>query len=281
MSRSSLQRFHIPSYNRNAVIQLVALSGLGFVAVRLVWITLIVYAVPQARAFALTFEYVGIADLPRIQERWWTVFTYAWCHRGFWDWLSNMLWLFCFGNVVQNLVGYKQIIPLYVYGTMIGGLAFTLAQLFPGTQLAAGSLFMGANAGIFGIMCAALTLSPGYRIYLSDYFSVPLALLAAIFTLLTLISVPLHVPLIAMMLSAGLSGFVYVKLLRSGYQPGAWAYAVFQRMDQKFSPEEKPRNVRIKSKQEEVIDQILDKINEHGYNSLSEQEKQTLHEASR
>lgn len=281
MSRSSLQRFHIPSYNRNAVVQLVALSGLGFVAVRLVWITLIVYAVPQAQAFALTFEYVGIADLPRIQERWWTIFTYAWCHRGFWDWLSNMLWLFCFGNVVQNLVGYKQVIPLYLYGTILGGLAFTLTQLFPAAQLPAGTLFMGANSGIFGIMCAALTLSPGYRIYLSDYFSVPLAALAAVFTLLMLISVPLQPALIAMMLSAGLSGFIYVRLLRSGYQPGAWAYTVFQRMDKKFSPQEQPKITRIKSKQEELIDQILDKINEQGYNSLSEQEKQLLREASR
>ncbi|MGC4058704.1 MAG: rhomboid family intramembrane serine protease [Chitinophagaceae bacterium] len=264
------------------MIQLIAFSGLGFVAVRLVWITMIVYAVPQARAFALTFEYVGIADLPRIQERWWTIFTYAWCHRGFWEWLSNMLWLFCFGNVVQNLVGYKQIIPLFLYTTIMGGLAFTLTQLFPSALLPAGSLVMGAHAGIFGIMCAALTLSPSYRIYLSDYFGVPLAGLAALFTLLMLLSVPLTPANITMLLTAGLTGFVYVKLLQNGFQPGAWAYTVFHRMDRKLSPSEAPyKPKRIKSPQEEIIDRILDKINEHGYDSLSPDEKKQLREASR
>lgn len=279
--RSSIQKFHIPSYNRNAVIQLIAFSGVGFVAVHLVWITLIVYAVPEQRSFELTFEYIGMGNLHRIGERWWTILTYGWCHRGFWEWLSNMLWLYCFGNVVQNLVGYKQIIPLFVYSILAGGLAYTGIQFIPAAMLPDGALALGAQAGIVGLMSAALTLSPKYRIYLSEYFSVPLLLLSGVFTLLMLLNTDFKIANITLLLAGAVSGIVYIRLLQKGYQPGAWAYRLFHKMDTTFSPKESYRPVQDKTIREQDIDRILDKINERGYDALSKTEKQQLRETNR
>ncbi|MBL7713182.1 MAG: rhomboid family intramembrane serine protease [Chitinophagaceae bacterium] len=280
-ARSSLQKFHIPAYDRNAVIQLIAFSGVGFVAVHLVWITLIVYAVPELRSFQLTFEYVGMGNLELISKRWWTVFTYGWCHRGFWEWLSNMLWLYCFGNVVQNLVGYKQVIPLFIYSILAGGLAFTGVQLIPAALLPDTSLVMGAHAGIIGLMAAALTLSPKYRVFLSDYFSIPLALLAVIFVLLMLLNMDLNIANISLLAASGLTGFVYIRLLQSGYQPGAWAYKLFKKMDKTFDPRQPYKPIKNKSAREQNVDRILDKINEKGYNALTKAEKESLREAGR
>ncbi len=279
--RSSFQKFHIPAYNRNAVVQLIAFSGVGFIAVHLVWITLIVYAVPEQRSHELTFEYIGLGNLNRISERWWTLLTYGWCHRGFWEWLSNMLWLYCFGNVVQNLVGYKQIIPLFVYSILAGGLAFAGIQFLPAAMLPDGTLLMGAQAGVIGLMAAALTLSPKYRIYLSEYFSVPLLLLAGVFVLLMLINSDLKIANLGMLAGAAITGFAYIKLLQTGYQPGAWAYRMFKKMDSTFSPKETYKPMRNKSAREQDIDRILDKINDRGFESLSKSEKDLLRETNR
>jgi membrane associated rhomboid family serine protease len=279
--KSSIQKFHIPPYNRNAVIQLIAFSGVSFVAVHLVCITLIVYAVPESRAYQLTFEYVGMGTLNRISHRWWTVFSYGWCHRSFWEWLSNMLWLYCFGNVVQNLLGYKQIIPIFVYSILFGGLAFAGIQFFPSATLNDTTLVMGAQAGVFGLMAAALTISPKYRIYLSEYFSVPLMLLAGIFTVLMVVNSDFQLTNIAMLLAAAVVGVVYIKLLQSGYQPGAWAYKWYTKMDASFSPKENYKPIKDKTEREKLVDKILDKINEKGYEALSKSEKDILKETNR
>ena len=279
--RSSIQRFHIPAYNRNAVIQLIAFSGVGFVAVHLVWITLIVYAVPEQRSFELTFEYIGMGNLDRLAERWWTILTYGWCHRSFWEWLSNMLWLYCFGNVVQNLIGYKQIIPLFVYSILVGGLAFASIQFLPAATLPAGTLVMGAQAGIIGLMSAALTLSPKYRIYLSEYFSVPLLLLSVVFVLLMMLNTNITIANITLLVTAAVTGFVYIKLLQSGYQPGAWAYRMFHKMDNTFSPKQSYKPMQNRTATEQNIDRILDKINEQGYDALTKAEKEQLRQTSR
>ncbi|MDI9319171.1 MAG: rhomboid family intramembrane serine protease [Phycisphaerales bacterium] len=279
--KSSIQRFHIPQYNRNAVVQLIAISGVGFVSVRLVWITLIVYAVPELRSFQLTFEYVGMGSLPRIGERWWTIFTYAWCHRGFWEWVSNMIWLYCFGNVVQNLIGYKQIIPIFIYSILAGGLAYTGFQFLPAALVPSNVLFMGAQAGIVGLMAAALTLSPKYRIYVNDYFSIPLLLLAVVFLLLMLLNSRFDIAPISLLFAGAISGFTYIKFLQNGYQPGIWAYQIFQKLNKKFSPKEEIKNLKSKTAREETIDKILDKINERGYNALTKSEKDLLRDTNR
>lgn len=279
--KSTFQRLPIPSYDRNAVIQLIAFTGLGFVAVHLVWITLIVYEVPEARAAQLTFEYVGMGNAEMVGERWWTVFTYTFCHHGFWEWLSNMLWLYAFGNVVQNLIGYKQIIPLYVYGVIFAGLAFMAVQFLPNAALPSTTLLMGAQGGILALMAAAITLSPKYRLYLSEYFSVPLLLLAGIFLALMLINSNFQIPHLSFIAVSIAVGFVYIKLLQSGFQPGAWAYRIYNKIDKAVNPKDLKETRKRTIPQDVAVDEILDKVNENGFHSLSEKEKDFLRSASR
>jgi membrane associated rhomboid family serine protease len=292
MGKQGFRKFQIPTYNRNAVIQLVAANGVGFVAVKLVWITLIIYAVPIPRAHELTFDYIGIANLAVIKERWWTVLSYGWCHRGFWEWLSNMLWLYCFGSVVQSLIGYKQIIPLFVYGIILGGLAFAGVQLIPMALLPVGTLVMGAQAGIMALMAAAITLSPKYRVYLSDYFSIPLMFLAALFVALMLLNTAMNIASITMLLAGAFMGFVYIKILQAGYKPGEWVYRFYDKMDTALTPSEqinkhRNRNAVLQANgsskvvtSQQKIDQLLDKINQKGYDGLTAEEKELLKKAS-
>jgi hypothetical protein len=101
----------------------------------------------------------------------------------------------------------------------------------------------------------------------------------------------------ALFLVAGgsLMGFVYVRLLKGGYQPGIWVYAMFDKLNRWAEPDENTirgrKNVRRnevmhsfepkQTAQQKKIDDILDKINQKGYDSLTQEEKDILIKASK
>ena len=51
----------------------------------------------------------------------WGIFTYMFVQDGFWHILWNMLALYWFGQILQDLIGKTKILPLYIYGGIFGG----------------------------------------------------------------------------------------------------------------------------------------------------------------
>jgi len=296
MSRPSISRkIFLAEYKNNAVLHLIAASGVGFIGVQLVWISMIVFATPRAVASHLVFSNVALSDIHTIRHHLWTLITYNWSHFGFWEWISNMLWLYCFGNVVQSLVGYRQIIPLFVYSSFTGAVAFTLVQLIPGAVYPEGGMIMGAQAGIVGIMIASITLAPKYRVYFGEYFSVPQLVIAGLFLFLVLLNTGMNITALTMFAGSAFMGFFYIILLRAGFRPGEWIYIWFDKMGNMLEPDERgalrkkaeKRNTilnahpRDKSRvSQQRIDHILDKINEKGYHSLTREEQEILRQSS-
>ena len=78
-------------------------------------------------------------------------------------------------------------------------------------------------------------------------------------------------------------GFIYIRLLRSGYRPGQWMYSIGSRLESSVTPKGDGKQVRnrgsriipMQSRQER-IDELLDKINQKGYKSLSQEERDFL-----
>jgi hypothetical protein len=99
-----------------------------------------------------------------------------------------------------------------------------------------------------------------------------------------------------MLLGGGFTGFGYIKLLQSGYRPGIWMYQFVAKVEGLVTPNENSMNNKMKSKRNAIlskefnagtqqlsqkrVDDILDKINQKGYGSLSEQEKEILKRAA-
>ena len=290
--RSALS--YIPGFNNNAVIQLIIFSGVAYVILALTWAVIrIVY--PDEQNFHLYFmPLVSLPALANFKTHIWTLFTYGWfVYPGkFWDLFSNMLWLYCFGSVVQFLVGYRQVIPIFVYSTFVGGVVYLLAQFIPGVAQLSGKL--GQEAGGMGLAFASVALSPKYRLYLTEYFSLPLAVVAGVFVMLMVFSTGFMLPSLLLLVGGAISGVLYVQLLRSGYRPGAWMYLMAGKIEGLVTPNEnitwqKTGNKRkaVLSKNthqnnevtQKVIDDLLDKINQYGYNSLTEEEKNILKRA--
>src|SRR4051812_13835933 len=127
--------FRIPGYSHNAVLQLIVATGVGFVLYHAARVSLIVFGVPGPTAQGRVMQFLAMPPLAEFPRHAWTILTYGWVHDGFMEWLSNMIWLFTFGNVVQNLVGYRQVIPTFIYGTIAGGLFCLGAQFIPGLSI--------------------------------------------------------------------------------------------------------------------------------------------------
>lgn len=293
--RSALS--YIPGLTNNAVLKLIIFSALLYVMLALTWaVILLVYQTDNNfnQYFIPNF---ALPLLSGLKSHWWTILTYGWLHypHGFWELLSNMLWLYCFGSVVQMLVGDKQVIPLYAYSLLTGGLFYLAGQLMPGALGACPPYILGSRAGLMGFAAAAMTLTPKYRFYLTETFSIPLVVVAGIFVVLMIFGSGFYLPVILMLVGGGLMGFWYIKLLQSGYRPGGWMYNLMGKMESMVTPDEnaewekhnKRRNKALDNMEarhgisQKRIDEILDKINQKGYNSLSAEEKDTLMRAGK
>lgn len=297
MNISSYRRnspFSINRYSHNAVLQLIIATGIAYCMFQAVRVTMIVFGQPAAAAQNMVLPFVALPPIQDFLQHFWTVFTYGWFHNGFMEWVSNAIWIFVFGNVVQNLVGYKQVIPTFFYATIVGGLFCVGIQFIPGIPAIPPA--MTAVGGIMALAAASLTVAPKFRYYLGENFSIPLVVVVGIFVVLTLVSFSSKLPMLAMCGGGALTGWAMMKLVQKGFHPGGWMYAISGALNGSMIPQaERNKNHRSGSQQKTypisrketakddrlTVDEILDKINQRGYNSLTAREREILVKASK
>lgn len=294
----------ISNYGHNALIQLIAASAVGFILAYAMYIIILVISPGQKIAVngvqqLVTFDnaispYISLQSFSVFIHKPWILITYAWAHSGFLNLLSNMLWLYCFGSVVQSLVGYKEIIPLYILSYILSGCLYLgTTALWP--QIAGSTSALGALPATISFAFAAITLAPKYKFYIGDRFSIPLWLVLSIFLLLNVLNFSSgNYSMMILCAAAALTGFIYIQLLRAGNRPGVWLYRSGNKVQGWFTPDEFNeeqhhkkrmetfRQIQSKSKStEDSVDTLLDKINQKGYDSLTAEEKEILIRASK
>ncbi|MFT4153255.1 rhomboid family intramembrane serine protease [Parafilimonas sp.] len=230
----------------------------------------------------------------------WTLITYMFAHNSIWYLISSLLWLWCFGYILQDLAGNSKLFPIYLYGGFFGGLCFIItANLIPVVHAnAAGIYIMGAGTSVMAIAIAATTLSPNFRIFPMLSGGIPLWLLTVIFAAIDLSTIGLsHSGAVAIShIVAGATGFFFVYQLKHGRDPGKWMIDLANWINDLFNPEKKynaPGHQQVYYKatkkpfekmphfSQQKLDEILDKINEQGYHLLTEEEKEFLKKASK
>jgi len=284
----------LPGYSTNAALQLIIASGVGYVAFLFTAVCFQAFGHYRfEEAVHTILPYIALPSKDAFLSAPWTLLTYGWSHYGFWEWVSNMIWLYCFGGIVQMLVGHREVIPLFMYSLIAAGAVYLLGQYIPAFAVPDTAYVLGAQAGVTALAVAALTLSPKYRLYLNPTFSVSLPLLAGIFAVLLLLRTNLQPPALLMLTGGGLAGYLYIRLLRAGYRPGRWIYRLYGGMERLFTPDEEQREKRHRRRNEVLqrmheskqgitqrrIDELLDKIGQHGYESLTKEEKEALRRA--
>ena len=231
----------------------------------------------------------------------WLVFTHMFTHIGLFHMIFNMLVLYWFGRIAGDLLGDHRMLPLYIFSGLTGALFYLISAPF---FYPAGSTLHGASGAIMGIVAAAGMTAPDYQMRLLLFGDVRLKYI--VFGLLVIYLVSL----LGMDNAGGQMahfggaafGFFYVHMLRQGSD----LTLGFRRMVNYFTrPKRKPvqiakRRVPIEVRQrtgtrqrdvqappspsfmdyQERLDFILEKIKKSGFDSLSEDEKKFLHDAS-
>lgn len=223
----------------------------------------------------------------------WTLITHMFVHQGFWHIAWNMLMLYWFGRIVGDLIGDRKILPLYFAGGIFGALFY----LFFANILGWHGIAFGASAAVMTFVVAAGFLAPEYNMRLLLLGDVKLKYIALGLVLLDLVMISesnntggriAH-------LGGALFGGLYIYFLRDGtdllsfikLNTGTHQSRSTDRRtpmevvhSHKNNPQPTTRIKRDESLQEK-IDEILDKINAYGYDSLSEEDKEILFRASK
>lgn len=215
----------------------------------------------------------------------WTLITHMFLHLSFFHILINMLYLYWFGRVLENLVGERKVLNTYILSGLAGAALFFIFSglLYDGTTFA-----LGASAAVMGIAVAAATMAPDHEFHLLFIGRVKLKFIVLALVLLDFIMIP------AMSNSGGhiahlggaFMGFIYIRLLYQGIDLGDINFKPRMKRP-KFDvyvnekKKKKTHQNRRPLETQDQIDRILEKIKISGYESLSQEEKDFLYEASK
>ena len=286
--------------DNNALIALIAINAILFVSFGLIQV---IYYISKSTSIAFQYEilrwFIVPAKLSSLATKPWTVLSYMFVHVGFFYTLINLVWLWVFGSILQDLSGNSKIIPVYIYGGIAGALFFVASSYaFPMLREQVEYSFMfGGNAGIMAVALATTTLSPDYRLFRMLNGGIPLWILTILYVIIDLTGAGGASQHLAH-LGGGLIGFLFVVSLRKGYDWSLWMNQIYNWFTNLFNPDKpvQPKEQKIKEKvfyntggqkpfikrpviTQQRIDEILDKINQKGYNHLSEEEKAILEKA--
>lgn len=295
--------FHRPN---NAVIQLVLVNVAIFL---LLIISRVFFQFSGAEGlFAKIVSYLMMpSDLGKFILQPWSLITYFFTHTDFFHILFNMLFLYWFGRLIQEFLGSEKVINLYILGGLVGGLTYLLIyNIVPYfSDRVATSMMLGASAGVYAIVVGAATFMPNYTFFLLFLGPIRIKYIALFYVILSFAnSAGSNAGGELAHLGGALIGFLYIKQLQQGNDFGHWITITLDSIKDLFTKKEnikvtyrkertkwkasdfkrpKAKHHRTRSGQvsQDEIDEILDKISDSGYESLSKEEKEKLFNASK
>ena len=235
--------------------------------------------------------------LPALPEkllfRPWSLLTYFFFHQEVFHILFNMLALYWFGQLIQEFIGSKRLIALYLLGGLAGGLFYiAICNLFPYYAASLPALeLLGASGAVYAVMTAAATLLPDHAFNLLLIGRVRIVYIALFYIVLSFIDItgPNSGGKLAH-LGGALLGYLYIRQLKAGNdwgKPITYLGNLFSNMfaakpavKVSYKNTQRPSGTAPTVPNQAEIDSILDKISKSGYESLSRDEKQKLFKAS-
>lgn len=248
------------------------------------------------------------ADLSRLLTKPWSIFSYMFLHTGFLHILFNMIWLYFGGRIFLEYLNNRKLLSTYLLGGLAGGVLYILAfnalpvfqEILPRSQA------LGASASVLAILIAIATYVPNYTVRLFVLGDVKLKYIAIFSVVMDVISIPSgnaggHIA----HLGGALFGYLYASQLKSGKNISAgferfldrffnWLSSLGSKSARmKTVHRSKPNsnksyNTRSdedyhaeRLARQQRMDEILDKIKDSGYESLTAEERKFLFEFSK
>ena len=212
------------------------------------------------------------ADFGQLIFKPWSIITYGFLHGSFSHIFWNMIILYYFGKILNNLFGDKLLKKLYLSGIVAGGLTYVISYnvfpVFRGVE----SVMIGASAGVMSVLFYLASYSPqmGIRIF---FFDIKIIYIALFLFFYDIIQIPLnnsggHIAHIG----GAIWGYYYCISNNKGGDLTQFIFNIFKTTKKKNTKASHNNNNFDQKK----IDSILDKISDSGYDSLTKKEKEYL-----
>tara|TARA_R110002096_G_scaffold74101_1_gene175505 strand:+ start:29290 stop:30180 length:891 start_codon:yes stop_codon:yes gene_type:complete len=241
------------------------------------------------------FEYYTVlpSNLSEFIFKPWTLFTYMFRHAGFVHILWNMLFFYIFARTFITYLGGKKLFSTFILSGISGGILYMLAyNIFPAFSDVVGvSNNRGASGAIMGVAVAIATYAPHAEISLPFNIRIRLLWIVLFSIVKDLVFFPEGNNAGGLLAHFGGAIFGYISIRQ--FQKGRDLTSGFDKfMDSIanwFKPKSKIKKVYSSgnksrsnstavrtNKDQERVNEILDKISRSGYESLSKSEKDFL-----
>ena len=287
----------------NALVNLFVLNVIFFLILMVTQVAFLVYDQGLQAFNTQVLQWFALpASLTKLSERPWTLISFMFSDSGdnIFRLLSNMLWLWAFGYLLQQMAGNDKLIPIYIYGGLLGAVFFIIANYsFPMLRPIIGnSYLLGANASTLAVAVATTTLSPNFKFFTMIRGGIPIWVLTAVYLLIDIAGVAgMGAAYSIAHLGGAVAGFLFIVLLKRGADGSIWMNKFYFWLINVFNPNNKGYSTATKDRffyntgnrepftkstniKQQRIDEILDKINQKGYHFLTDEEKQVLKKAS-
>ena len=259
----------------------VYISGLSIVE-KIIFLNIFIYLFPfLIKTILFLFNVKGLtfinwftidADISEFILKPWSLLTYGFIHGGFSHIFWNMIVFYYFGNILLNIFGEKLILNLFTSGIIVGGLTYLISyNIFPVFK-GVNSVMIGASAGVMSVLFFLSAYNPNYRIRLI-FFDIKILYISLFLFFFDIIQIPLnnsggHIAHIG----GAIWGYYYCLKYNKG-EDLINPILNFFKKEKKVKPTYNSKSSKFDQKR---IDQILDKISDSGYDSLTKTEKDYL-----
>ncbi|RLD23250.1 MAG: rhomboid family intramembrane serine protease [Bacteroidetes bacterium] len=233
----------------------------------------------------------------------WSVITYMFLHERFWHLIFNMVFLYFSGRIFVQYLGERRLFTTYVFGGLAGLLLYMIAySVIPYFNSPSGIPILGASASVMAIFIAIAAYQPALPVLLPFVGQVKLKYIAIFYLVMDFISIQggENVGGHIAHLGGALFGFWAITQFRKGKDIFYDLMPIVNSIGSLFKTKSKLKvkyrksnnasgrarftsdedyNVS-KKKEQERIDEILDKISKSGYDSLSKKDKDFLFKQS-
>ena len=257
------------------------ISGLSVVE-KIIFLNVIIHIVPffiNTLLFLFNIKNLDLlnwftidADLSQLIFKPWSFITYGFLHGSFSHIFWNMIILYYFGKILNNLFGDKHFKNLYLSGIAVGGATYVISyNIFPAFK-GVDSVMIGASAGVMSVLFYLAFYNP-QRIIRIFFFDIKIIYIALFLFLYDVIQIPLnnsggHI--------AHLGGAIWGYYYCNRYNKGHDLVKSFLNNFKKNKSSNSNDIIYKSNFDQKRIDSILDKISDSGYDSLTKYEKDYL-----
>tara|TARA_B100001287_G_scaffold230608_1_gene201238 strand:+ start:2308 stop:3141 length:834 start_codon:yes stop_codon:yes gene_type:complete len=266
--------------NSDILKKVIFLNILIFIFIKLIKIFISpIYHEQIINVLALSSNFEELSKSP------WKIVSYMFIHHDIFHLTTNLLLLYFFGSIYVNYLSEKKFLSTYLFGGVVGALFFILAFNFFSEfeEIKNKSIAIGGSASVLAIIFSISGHIPNYKPKIYLIGKIKLKYLALLVLFMDILNIPSgniggHIAHIG----GAFYGYLNIKLLNKyKINTSAPIEKIFDFVkknkiqNHKKNESDYDYNAR-KKREQEKIDNILDKINTSGYDSLSDEDKRTL-----